>query len=150
MTNFTFRPETQKEEKDPGSHSLCIGSQCSGRYFQTSDQMKVLIQFTVRYYYFCHFLSKNIYFKLYIFAFFLRLGEWCHAFSRSAHSCVGLYSDTNNMEGGERFCSWKYSHYFELLKKVQNTMLDQGPGPARPGPTRPEDSRVRLGLRQRI
>ena len=30
------------------------------------------------------------------------------------------------------FCSWKYSHYFELLKKHKTRKLDQGPGPPWP------------------
>ena len=55
--------------------------------------------------------------------------------NEDTHSRVKPHSGTNNMQGGERcaFCSWKYSCYFELLKKKHThiQMLDQVP--ARPG-----------------
>ena len=44
-------------------------------------------------------------------------------------------SETSNLEGGERctFSSWKYSPYFELLKKKKHTHKCLIKGPAQPG-----------------
>ena len=92
-----------------------VMSNLTRKYLQTSDQIKVT--------YSSHsallLFSSFSFVIIYIFAFFLRLREWCHVqdkshFQHEDNSCVTPHKQQWREERDARFLSWKYSQYCEF------------------------------------